>query len=177
MRPTKYLALLLAVVGVLTLVYAIATPNEHTGMGSESPSYSETNLILAVVGAFMAAIGASYLLLKEEYVPYTPPSPPPPDPKINDKEQVEETKGVEYNSPEIEERVNEIALRLLTGDERIIYKAIVDSGGTALQKDLIVTTRMSDAKVSRTIDRLVEKGMVTKERYGVTNRIRTTTGN
>ncbi len=72
--------------------------------------------------------------------------------------------------------MNEVALRLLTGDERIVYKVIVDKGGEALQKDIIAATKMSDAKVSRTIDRLVEKGLVSKERYGVTNRIKVTAG-
>ena len=159
------------------LVYGIATPNDRGGMmGSGNVSYSDSNLILGAVGAFMIAVGISYFFLKEEYVAYVPPVPAPPDHKVEAEAPAEQREEAEKISPEEEEKMNEIALRLLTGDERIIYKAIVNSGGTALQKDLIVSTKMSDAKVSRTIDRLVEKGMVTKERYGVTNRIRTTTG-
>jgi uncharacterized membrane protein len=176
MRPTKYLAILLAAVGALMLIYAIFTPNEGSGMGSGNVSYSDSNMILGVAGAFMVAIGASYFFLKEEYVPYAPPALAPSEPKVEKEAPVEKPQEVKCDAPESEEKMNEIALRLLGGDERILYKAIVDAGGTALQKDLIVSTKMSDAKVSRTIDRLVEKGMVTKERYGVTNRIRTTTG-
>jgi len=177
LKPTKYLAILLAVVGTLMLAYSIATPNDRGGtMGSGNVSYSDSNLILGAAGAFMIAIGISYFFLKEEYVPYVPPAPAPPDHKVKAEAPAEQREEAEEISPEEEEKMNEIALRLLTGDERIIYKAIVNSGGTALQKDLIVSTKMSDAKVSRTIDRLVEKGMVTKERYGVTNRIRTTAG-
>ncbi len=176
MRSAKYLAILLAIIGVLILAYAIFTPNEHSGMGSDNIAYSESNLVLAVAGTFMLAVGASYFFLKEEYVPYVPPAPSPPAQEAQKEEPIDGEVEIERPTIETEEKLNEIALRLLTGDERIIYKAIVDSGGTALQKDLIVSTKMSDAKVSRTIDRLVEKGMITKERYGVTNRLRTTTG-
>ncbi len=65
-----------------------------------------------------------------------------------------------------------LALRLLSGDERAMFRVIMDSGGEALQKDLIVKTKMSDAKVSRVIDRLEEKGVVTKMRFGMTNKVR-----
>ncbi len=64
-----------------------------------------------------------------------------------------------------------LALRLLSGDERVMFKAIMDSGGEALQKDLILKTKMSDAKVSRVIDRLEEKGVITKTRFGMTNKV------
>ena len=52
-----------------------------------------------------------------------------------------------------------------------MFRAIMDSGGEALQKDLILKTKMSDAKVSRVIDRLEEKGVVTKTRFGMTNKV------
>ena len=65
-----------------------------------------------------------------------------------------------------------LTLRLLSGDERAMFKAIMDSGGEALQKDLIPRTKMSDAKVSRVLDRLEEKGVISKERYGMTNKVR-----
>ena len=65
-----------------------------------------------------------------------------------------------------------MVLRLLTGDERTMFRAIVDNGGEALQKDLIVKLKWSDAKVSRVIDRLIEKGVVSKERHGSTNKVK-----
>ena len=64
------------------------------------------------------------------------------------------------------------ALRLLTGDERTMFKAIMDSKGEALQKDLMQRTNMSNAKVSRVLEKLEQKGVVSKERYGSTNRVR-----
>lgn len=65
-----------------------------------------------------------------------------------------------------------IVLRLLTGDERALYRALMDRGGEAYQKDLVIQTKMSDAKTSRVIDRMEEKGLVSKERHGMTNMIR-----
>lgn len=67
---------------------------------------------------------------------------------------------------------DELVLRLLTGDERTMFRTIKDAGGEALQRDLVATTKMSEAKVSRVIDRLVEKGLVIKERNGMGNKIR-----
>jgi uncharacterized membrane protein len=48
----------------------------------------------------------------------------------------------------------------------------MDTGGEALQKELIVRTKMSNAKVSRLLDRLSQKGVITKERHGATNKVR-----
>ena len=41
-----------------------------------------------------------------------------------------------------------------------------------LQRDIVLTTKMSEAKVSRVLDRLVEKGLVVKERNGMGNKVR-----
>ena len=66
----------------------------------------------------------------------------------------------------------EAALRLLSGDERRIYWRIVEAGGAALQKDLVGALPFSGSKVSRILDRLEGKGLVERERHGMTNRIR-----
>lgn len=66
----------------------------------------------------------------------------------------------------------QLILRVLSGDERAIYETILNNGGTMLQKDLIARTRMSNSKVSRTIDHLEGRGVLAKERHGATNRLR-----
>lgn len=68
--------------------------------------------------------------------------------------------------------VPDLALRLLTGDEQSLYRRIVASGGTVLQKDLVGTGPFSGPKVSRILDRLELRGLVARERHGMTNRIR-----
>lgn len=73
-----------------------------------------------------------------------------------------------------DERIEEeqLVLRILSGDERAVYQIVLEAGGELFQKDLISRCRMSNAKVSRTLDRLEGRGILTKERHGATNRIR-----
>lgn len=66
----------------------------------------------------------------------------------------------------------ELALRLLTGDERRLYRRIIAAGGTILQKDLVRAGLFSGSKVSRVLDRLEARGLIARERHGMTNRIR-----
>ncbi len=72
--------------------------------------------------------------------------------------------------------VPEVALRLLTGDELSLYRRIVAGGGSVLQRDLVGMGLFSGPKVSRILDRLEAKGLVARERHGMTNRIRLSDG-
>jgi uncharacterized membrane protein len=179
LRGSKYLALLLAGIGTTIVILAMLTPSGHTGgSGTGSTNYPFSSLVLGIAGAFMAAMGFSYFFLKEEYEPYVQPSSrpeSPPEARAVMSAQTS-TQPAVAQAPSaaavIDAEEGELVLRLLTGDERVMFKMILDSGGEALQKDLIIKTKMSDAKVSRTIDRLVEKGLIVKERYGVTNKVR-----
>jgi uncharacterized membrane protein len=73
-----------------------------------------------------------------------------------------------------DERLEEerIVLKVLSGDERGVYEAITKTGGTMMQKELVAITKMSNAKVSRIVDRLESRGILVKERKGATNRLR-----
>jgi uncharacterized membrane protein len=53
-----------------------------------------------------------------------------------------------------------------------MFLALRDAGGESLQKDLIEKTKMSNAKVTRVLDRLEDKGLIVKERHGMTNKVR-----
>ncbi len=172
--------------------------NSHDGMmwmGSSTASsyYGLTNMVLAIVGTFILASGILYTITRVEYEPMNYPmtfvpvaqagspkpvvtsstasslidSAPIADSSISDSQGA----PTEASRPSALNEQNYLILRLLTGDERTMFRAIVDSGGEALQKDLIVSTKMSEAKVSRVIDRLVEKGVVSKERNGMGNKI------
>lgn len=67
-----------------------------------------------------------------------------------------------------------LAVRLLDGDERRLMRVIVEAKGEILQRDLVRITAFSDAKVSRLLDRLEERGLVVRERHGMSNRVRLT---
>ncbi len=70
--------------------------------------------------------------------------------------------------------LEDLAIRLLDGDERRLMRVIVQARGDILQRDLVRLTSFSDAKVSRLLDRLEERGLVVRERHGMTNRVRLT---
>jgi len=72
-----------------------------------------------------------------------------------------------------EEAVPERSLmRLLDEDERRMYLEVRDHGGEMLQRDLVALGTFSKAKVTRVLDRLERKGLVVRERHGMTNRVR-----
>lgn len=70
--------------------------------------------------------------------------------------------------------LEDLAIRLLDGDERRVMRVLVEAKGEILQRDLIRITAFSDAKVSRLLDRLEERGLVVRERQGMSNRVRLT---
>ena len=65
-----------------------------------------------------------------------------------------------------------VALRLLERDERLLFIEVREKGGAALQKDLGHRDGFSRSKVTRTLDRLEAKGLIARERDGMTNRVR-----
>lgn len=72
-----------------------------------------------------------------------------------------------------EEPVPEPTLvRLLDEDERRMYLEIRDHGGEMYQRDLVALGTFSKAKVTRVLDKLEMKGLVVRERHGMTNRVR-----
>lgn len=182
---SKWIALIVAVAGIALVLFGVLTPTDsggtsggmNGGTDTERTTYEINNIVLIITGALIAGTGLSYWAFKEDYVPIAVNGNlPAPDVRIEGAKEpegptsVEEKQEVEDVPPHISNE-NILVLRLLNGDERFMYRTIVDLGGSALQKDLIVRTKMSDAKVSRVIDRLIEKGLVTKERHGVTNKV------
>jgi hypothetical protein len=180
---TRRIALLVAVAGLAILMFGLLTPTTmggadggmNGGTDTERTVYTIDNAAFILIGAFVLGAGLSFYIFKEDYVPVSIPvptsvsnttdaqpqiAPPHPETQVDQEKEAAPISGDDM-----------LVLRLLNGDERQMYRTIVDLGGSALQKDLIVRTKMSDAKVSRVIDRLIEKGLVTKERHGVTNRI------
>ena len=169
-KAVRVMAIVLMVIGAIMMVIGLAMPDELGGSGMHSNdqvAYAFINVVLAAIGGFLLAAGLMLLFLREEYQPLNevevapikeePKGPPVP---VNEERQKGPTEE-DY-----------LVLRLLTGDERTMFRAVVDNGGEALQKDLIVKLKWSDAKVSRVIDRLIEKGVVSKERHGSTNKVK-----
>lgn len=193
----------------ISFILTTHTPSQ-SGMWMDMPStmtgYTVTNILIAIIGAFMFTSGLMYLFLRQEYEPLPPSAMPivlsTSSPSVIAAPGRITSESVVQTSPQVEQGLGApnqpavtdppatptasvafvpddghksayyLALRLLSGDERAMFKVLMDSGGEALQKDLIPKTKMSDAKVSRVIDRLEEKGVVSKSRYGMTNKVR-----
>lgn len=186
---TKVIAAVLAIAAIALLAYGLfmgeptAEDTADRGMWG-SHAYSTPDLALIVAASFLIAVAIMFILLREEYVPLPPSMEPPPPPPAEEREKPKA--GPEPPAPaseraedlrarqEVAAEENYLVLRLLTGDERTMFKAIMDSGGEALQKDLIQRTKMSNAKVSRVLEKLEQKGVVSKERHGSTNKVRIT---
>lgn len=67
---------------------------------------------------------------------------------------------------------NHLISRLLDGDERNLYQMIASADGEVFQKDLVSKKVFSKAKVTRLLDKLEERGLIVRERYGATNKIK-----
>lgn len=180
----KYAGICIAVVAVALLLYAILVlpqpsgTSDHMGMWG-SHTVSTGGLAIIVAATILLVVAIVFIFMRETYEPLPPTmiSVPPQVTPQNDKPEAaphpeDSHDVVETLRTEDVAREEYLVLRLLTGDERTMFKAIMDSGGEALQKDLIVRTKMSNAKVSRLLDRLEAKGVVSKERYGSTNRVK-----
>ena len=61
------------------------------------------------------------------------------------------------------------ALRLLSGDEASVMKALAKSGGSLSQAGIVKATGLSKVKVFRVIARMLSRGLVEKESSGKTN--------
>jgi len=60
----------------------------------------------------------------------------------------------------------------LPKDQLEIYLLIKEEGGEMLQKNIVAKRIFSQAKVTRLLDKLENRGLIVRERYGMTNKIR-----
>jgi len=187
-RRVKLIAVALAAVGTVILAYALLTPQSntettsHMGMFDSHMTYSSSNVGLIALSSALIVTALMIVALWQGYEPLPPALMPPAaaadrlaqgvatEAKIEPSVE-KPASALELNSDEVMAR-EYLVLRLLSGDERTMFKTIMDSGGEALQKELIIRTKMSNAKVSRLLDRLEQKGVITKDRHGATNKIK-----
>lgn len=63
-------------------------------------------------------------------------------------------------------------LSRLPKDERRLYERIKEAGGEILQMKLVASGEFSKSKITRLLDRLESRGLIVRERSGMTNRVR-----
>jgi hypothetical protein len=65
----------------------------------------------------------------------------------------------------------EVILRLFDQDERKIVGFLLNNKGEGVQSRMVSETDMSKVKVFRVLERLLKKGIISKDPHGKTNRI------
>ena len=183
------LVMMLTFSGMLLMIVGLSNHTTTENSGVEQFMFPFWSFMASIFGAILVTAGLSYLT----YVRHPEEKPtviddvvtmvldrlrsddkvePVSDAKATSDVPVESTPAM---SPTAGDRSEwELVLRLLSGDERIMFKSLVDAGGEAYQKDLVAKTQMSDTKASRVIDRLEDKELVARERRGMSNLIRIT---
>jgi uncharacterized membrane protein len=114
--------------------------------------FTFTDVLILIISAWTGGMAAVYLFLKAG-------SEAEPEP-LREAKIVEEKRGL-----------RKAALKLLEGDEKKLYQKIIDAGDEILQKDLVLESEFDRAKVTRLLNKLERKGLITKLKHGMTNRI------
>ncbi len=125
--------------------------------------------VFVLLAAIIACVALSYVLLTRGIRAGGQAAPATTAPPATEADAAGGSQAREASDLGV---VPELALRLLTGDERKLYRRIVEAGGIVLQKDLVGAGLFSGSKVTRVLDRLEGKGLIQRERHGMTNRIR-----
>ncbi len=150
---SRVLALIVAVgsIALVALLLILPFTMEHTLEGAQLLLWGGIILIVTLI----VGISLAYVYMSRYVSGISPGEPEAPRP-----------------APEPRESREELTLQLLPKDEGAVYRRILNEGGTVLQKDLHGMLSFSGPKLTRVLDRLENKGLVVRERYGMTNRIR-----
>ncbi|MCK4367020.1 MAG: hypothetical protein KAW84_03635 [Thermoplasmata archaeon] len=170
------------VVGVILIAVAFAYFVTEQGSGYGHGTTGEDSLtsvgwISITIGVMLIILSLIYLAIPTKVAETRSVAKLYPDLAvitIKGKEALRSDIPSETASPPDEEpsvSFEQMALRLLEGDERRVYRKVVEAGGEILQKDIVSEVPFSKAKVSRIIDKLEERGLISKERHGYTNKI------
>jgi len=83
----------------------------------------------------------------------------------------EKIKEIAQEDRTVRSRSIDMAIRMLEPDERRVVEALMEAGGTMLQKDISRELGLSRVKTHRVLVRLLRRGVVTAEKHYNTNRI------
>ncbi len=171
-RGTEFLILGLASVALIIMVVGgiwTLSPDDSSiggmghGGGEESSSFPVGTALFIIGGLMFIILLFAGILLRTRRAPAPPQAIAVP----------QETASSELSPSKLpSEEVQRLAIKLLSGDERKMFRRIVDGGGEVLQRDLVAEGTFSKAKVTRVLDKLERKGLILRERYGSTNKVR-----
>ncbi|MEE8401770.1 MAG: hypothetical protein V3R86_06415 [Candidatus Hydrothermarchaeaceae archaeon] len=112
--------------------------------------FTFTDVLILIISAWAGGMAVVYILLKTE---------------------AEQKPQKEVKITEEKRHLKKVALSLLEGDENKLYQKIIDSGDEILQRDIVLESEFDRAKVTRILNKLEHKGLITKLKHGMTNKI------
>lgn len=113
----------------------------------QPPFYSQVDVLIICVGAFSAGASGAFLLRG-----------------VGESGEQDEVEAVKPDPSVIIERAED-------DSERAILEILNSSGGSMFQSDLVERSGFSKGKVSLVLDRLEARGVIRRERSGMTNLI------
>lgn len=185
-RPPEQIPLLAAatfVTAILVLAVQLITPSpvmvslaeNGTQTKSVGQYFTYTDVAVAVVASLFCGASGTYLVLynrAHQLVGRTKQRDTRLPPTASD--YVESSGGrVDVNSDGREpsdERWEEI-VDTLKNNEETVYTVLMEAGGEIPQRKIVEKTDLSKATVSRTLDKLENRGLVERKRSGMGNTI------
>lgn len=177
-------SLVLVIVAVLAIVVALFVGGMMLmfgpmmgggGMMGGGSGWGWWGVGVLLVAVFVAVVALAFAFRSPRAPPAAAAAPPmmwpasPPAPAVGTEAAASPEEAARL------ERLQEAAVvKALDEDERRLYLQVREAGGTALQRDLVASGAFSKAKVTRLLDKLERRGLVVRERYGATNRVKLT---
>ena len=118
----------------------------------EGASYFSLNeVLLLIIAAWLGGMSFLYIIISSK------------------EKETPQSEQIETVIPENKSAAR-VAADILDGDEKTIFRKIVDDDGL-LQRELILNTDFSEPKVSRLLDKLERRGLIIRKRDGMGNRV------
>ncbi len=149
------LVLLLSAIFILVAILFVPQPMQivlETGqevVTSNSSYFSITNAIFLIVASSVIGASITYLFYNA-------------DRDMMARVLPRRVASARYNA----------LLPLLKTDEQRVVKMLRDRKGAMLQNELVLSLGLSKVKVTRVLASLERKGIIARERHGLTNRVR-----
>jgi uncharacterized membrane protein len=122
--------------------------------------YQATEVAIIIVTSFAAGTSAFYLYREAK------------EPTVHPEKQVSEQPSSLNSNRDLKSLTTiNTALKVLTGPRRRILEIMVEKGGEVLQKDILLETGYSKAKITRTLQELEVRNVVERKQYGNTKKI------
>lgn len=171
---------LVASVILILLIFAFGSDGGLGWMGGHKPGddsgaalTNEGLIVLALAIVLMvSAIGLILFSIFTKPEGGEAPKRPKPEAIETEKTTIPPSADPQTTIDEESKRQQEIISRLLEGDEKRLFNIILERDGVILQKDIVAMGIFSKAKVTRLLDKLENRGLIERERHGLTNRVR-----